>query len=65
MSRRFTYGMVGGGPGAFIGDAHRHSINLDGKATLVAGCFSRSYEKTVAAGKELNIPEDRLYANYE
>ena len=44
MSRRFTYGMVGGGPGAFIGDAHRRSINLDGNATLVAGCFSRSYE---------------------
>ena len=65
MSKRFTYGMVGGGPGAFIGDAHRHSINLDGKATLVAGCFSRSYEKTLAAGKELNIPEDRLYTNYE
>lgn len=32
--------MVGGALDAFIGDAHRRSINIDGKARLVAGCFS-------------------------
>lgn len=36
MSRTLTYGMVGGGPGAFIGDAHRRAIALDGSARLVA-----------------------------
>ena len=37
------YGMVGGGQGAFIGDSHRKSINLDGQAILTAGC-SRDHE---------------------
>ena len=63
--RKLTYGMVGGGPGSFIGDAHRRSINLDGMATLVAGCFSRSLEKTLETGRELGVAEDRCYVNYE
>ena len=63
--KKLTYGMVGGGPGSFIGDAHRRSINLDGQAELVAGCFSRSMEKTLETGKALGIAEDRCYVNYE
>ena len=65
MAKKLTYGMVGGGPGSFIGDAHRRSINLDGNATLVAGCFSRTLEKTLETGKELGIAADRCYVNYE
>lgn len=63
--RRLNYGMVGGGPGSFIGEAHRRSINLDGMANLVAGCFSRSMEKTLETGKALGVAEDRCYVNYE
>ena len=58
------YGMVGGGPGSFIGDAHRRAINLDGSARLVAGCFSRTLEKCRQTGAELGVAEDRCYANY-
>ena len=61
---KLSYGMVGGGPGAFIGDAHRHAINLDGQAQLVAGCFSRTPEKSLETGRELGVAEDRCYANY-
>lgn len=64
MSNKLTYGMVGGGPGAFIGEAHRHSINLDGLAELKAGCFSRSYEKTLELGRALGLSEDRCYQDY-
>lgn len=59
------YGMVGGGPGSFIGDAHRKAINLDGKAILCAGCFSRNFEKSKAVAEELGIDNDRCYENYE
>ncbi len=65
MSRKLRYGMVGGGPGSFIGDAHRRSINLDGQAELVAGCFSRSYEKTLETGRTLGIADERLYHDFE
>lgn len=64
MSTVLNYGMVGGALDAFIGDAHRRAINLDGKAKLVAGCFSRTFEKTLEAGDALNVAEDRLYRDY-
>ncbi|MDR0403295.1 MAG: Gfo/Idh/MocA family oxidoreductase [Treponema sp.] len=65
ISGKLRYGMVGGGPGAFIGDVHRKSIGLDGMADIVAGCFSRSYDGTLATGKGLGIAEDRLYKTFE
>jgi len=64
-TKKLTYGMVGGGQGAFIGDVHRKSIALDGKAELVAGCFSRDHQNTLATGKMLGMDEDRLYASFE
>ncbi|MBR6382798.1 MAG: Gfo/Idh/MocA family oxidoreductase [Lachnospiraceae bacterium] len=62
---KITYGMVGGGPGAFIGDAHRKAIAIDSSAKLVAGCFSRTPEKCKAQGATLGISEDRCYGNYK
>ncbi len=63
--RSLRYGMVGGGPGAFIGDVHRKAIALDGSASLVAGCFSRSLENTRATGRALGLPDDRLYRSFD
>ena len=63
--KKLNYGMVGGGPGSFIGDAHRKSINIDAMATLVAGCFSRTLEKCQQTGEELGVAADRCYASYE
>ena len=56
--------MVGGGPGAFIGDVHRRSIALDPNTDLVAGTFSRSYDGTLSVGRELMLDETRLYRDY-
>jgi len=63
--RSLRYGMVGGGQGAFIGDVHRKAIALDGSATLAAGCFSRSHENTLATGRALGLPDDRLYRSFD
>lgn len=62
---RLQYGMVGGGPGAFIGDVHRKALGLDGLATLVAGAFSRTHELTLETGHALGLSGDRLYPDYE
>jgi predicted dehydrogenase len=59
------YGMVGGGQSAFIGDVHRKAIAMDGKAELVAGCFSQSLETTLATGESWGVARDRMYASYE
>ena len=62
---KLRYGMVGGGQGAFIGDVHRKSINLDNMAEIAAGCFSRSPDNTLATGNALGISNERLYKTYE
>ena len=65
VNRLIEYGMIGGGEGAFIGDAHRKAAALDGKCRLVAGCFSRDYENTLRTGEMLGLSGDRLYKSYE
>ena len=61
---RLKYGMVGGGKGAFIGDVHRKAIAMDGKAVLVAGCFSQSYANTLETGEFRGLDKERLYRSY-
>jgi predicted dehydrogenase len=58
-------GMVGGGPGAFIGAVHRMGAELDGRIELVAGAFSRSLDKSRAAGEAYRIDPSRAYANHK
>jgi predicted dehydrogenase len=62
---RLTYGMVGGGPGARIGDVHRKAIAMDGKASIACGCFSQSYDKTLETGELLGLPHERLYRTFD
>jgi predicted dehydrogenase len=57
--------MVGGAPGAGIAGTHRIAMRLDDKYQLVAGVFSRNREKSLAAAKELGVPDDRAYPDYE
>jgi predicted dehydrogenase len=64
-TKRLSYGMVGGGKGAFIGDVHRKAIAMDGKAELVAGCLSRDFQNTLTTGESWGVNRDRLYPTYE
>jgi len=64
MGGGVTYGMVGGGRGAFIGAVHRKAIAMDGLARLAAGCFSTDYANTRETGAALGLSGDRLYRNY-
>jgi predicted dehydrogenase len=58
-------GLVGGGPGAFIGPVHRIAAELDGRIEMVAGAFSQSAERSRAAGIAFHIDPERAYAGYE
>lgn len=58
-------GMIGGGAGSFIGAVHRMAANLDGKIELVGGCFSSSYDNSLATGRSLFLPDDRIYRSYQ
>ncbi len=63
--RKLRMGLVGGGPGAFIGPVHRIAAELDGRIEMVAGAFSQSPERSRAAGKAFRIDPERAYAGYE
>ena len=65
MKRKIRMGMVGGGPGAFIGAVHRMAAALDGEIELVCGAFSSRPEKSKAAGENLYLPSDRVYDSYK
>jgi predicted dehydrogenase len=58
-------GMIGGGPGAFIGAVHRIALKMDGEFELVAGCFSASAEKSVETGRQLGLDPARVYGSYQ
>jgi predicted dehydrogenase len=65
MSRKLRMGMVGGGPGAFIGPVHKMAAELDGKIQLTAGAFSQSAERSRAAGVSFGIDSSRAYSSYQ
>ena len=65
LNRKIRYGMVGGGPDAFIGAVHRKAAALDGEIDLVAGAFSSSPEKSRQQGAELFLDPNRVYGSYK
>ena len=65
LSRKLRYGMVGGGPGAFIGAVHRQAAALDGEIELVAGAFSSAADRSRQQGQALHLDPARVYASYE
>lgn len=65
MKFKLRAGMIGGGKGAFIGAVHRIALNMDGLIELCCGALSQNPEKARESGKELFLPEDRVYGSYE
>lgn len=58
-------GMIGGGPGSFIGGIHRNAAAIDGIISLTSGSFSSQAEKSKQLGQELSLPEERIYTSYD
>ncbi len=65
MYRKIRMGMIGGGPGSFIGSVHRIAANMDGQIELVCGCFSSNAEKSRETGKSLFLPPERVYDSWK
>ena len=62
--RRIRLGMVGGGPGAFIGAVHRIAARMDDHYELVAAALSSDPARSRAAAQDLHIAPDRAYGGY-
>src|SRR2546430_17369279 len=64
INRRLRLGMVGGGPGAFIGAVHRIAARLDDRFELVAAALSSNPERSRAGALELHIVPERAYGSF-
>src|SRR3989441_1562289 len=64
INRRLRLGMVGGGPGAFIGAVHRIAARLDDRFELVAAALSSNHERSRAGALELHIVPERAYGSF-
>jgi predicted dehydrogenase len=65
LNRNLKMGMVGGGPGAFIGEVHRKASRMDGGIELAAGAFDINPRKSKQQGRELLLDPKRVYATYQ
>ncbi len=62
--RRLHLGMVGGGRGAFIGEAHRIAARIDDRYELVAGALSLDPYRAIESGRDLRLDPTRCYTDY-
>ena len=65
LDRKLRMGLIGGGPGAFIGEVHRKASRLDGEIELVAGAFNIDPVKSKEMGKNLALNPKRVYSDYK
>jgi predicted dehydrogenase len=61
---RLRLGMVGGGRGAFIGEAHRIASRLDDRYELVAGALSSDPQRAIESGRDLRLDPTRCYTDW-
>lgn len=62
--RRLKMGLIGGGPGSFIGAVHRIAAEMDREIELVAGAFSSDPDRSLEAGRSYGIDLSRAYPSY-
>jgi predicted dehydrogenase len=63
--KRIKYGMIGGGIGAFIGDAHRRASRICNDFELVGGVFDVDFEKSKQFAKIEGISAERCYKSVD
>jgi predicted dehydrogenase len=63
--RRLRMGMIGGGPGAFIGPVHRLAAEMDREIELVAGVFSSDPGRGRQAADLYRLAPERAYATLD
>jgi predicted dehydrogenase len=63
--KKIRMGMIGGGPGAFFGDAHRRAARISNDFELVGGVFSSDPGKNKKFAAEEGLNTSRCYDNVE
>jgi predicted dehydrogenase len=64
LGRRLRLGVVGGGPGSFIGPVHRAAARLDDHYEVVAAVLSRNPDRSRQAARAIGIAPERAYGDH-
>ena len=64
LNRKLRMGLVGGGPGSFIGQVHITAATLDNRAELAACVLSSDPQKTKAWAPAYGVEPDRAYDSF-
>jgi predicted dehydrogenase len=65
LGRRLRLAVIGGGPGSFIGAAHRQAARLDDRYEIVSGVFSSDPDRSRRAAVALGLPPERNHGSVE
>jgi predicted dehydrogenase len=61
LGRRLRLGVIGGGPGSFIGPVHRAAARMDDNFEVVAGVLSSNAARSRQEGRAIGLASDRAY----
>lgn len=65
LGRPLRLGVIGGGPGSFIGPIHRSAAVLDQRFVILAGVLSSDPARSASHGVSLGLDASRAYATVE
>ena len=63
--KKLRLGIIGGGPGSWIGHVHRIASRVDDKYEIVAGVFSRNFKVNQSFGVRIGINKNRCYKDFK
>lgn len=65
MPKKIRLGILGGGGDSLIGVLHRVASHINDNYQIVGGVFNPNYEENIAFAKEIDVPTNRIYKDFD
>lgn len=65
MPKKIRLGIIGGGGDSLIGVLHRVASFINDNYEIVGAVFNPDYEQNVAFAKEIDVPTNRIYKDFD
>ncbi|MBU2948100.1 Gfo/Idh/MocA family protein [Zobellia uliginosa] len=65
MPKKIRLGILGGGGDSLIGVLHRVASHINDNYQIVGAVFNPDFEQNIAFAKEIDVPTDRIYKDFD
>jgi len=65
MPKKIRLGILGGGGDSLIGVLHRVASHINDNYQIVAAVFNPDFEQNIGFAREIDVPTDRIYKDFE